>query len=217
MLKALKNFLHPPQQEDIDPIVEWAHQNEHTPDMWKLEQYIRQLIFVPCDMKEGGNNHSLIAEAINGPSYKDAYTADEYTFWKKDLGGYSFPIVLPKDYRPDGFTIVPVESAPIKGELYFIRPPQFKVLDNHKNRGLQFTRERVGIRIPYRTVSYGPKRPLPVISNHNYFATVQAWMYIGVKEYWHDMIGGIFKSQMDLYVHDQPRVWIKKYYKFETG
>jgi hypothetical protein len=216
MLNILKRFKQPEEVVDDVAAIEWAHQNESTPDMWKLEQFIRQAIFVPCDMKKGGVNHHLIEEAINGPVYEDTYTADEYTFWKKDLGGHSFPIVLPKDYRPDAHTIVPVESAPIKGELYYIRPTQFAKLDTHRGTG-RFFRERVKIRIPYRTVSYGPKKVLPEISNHSYFTTITAWMYMGVQQYWDPMIGGIFKSQMDLYEHDQPRVWIKQYYKFETG
>jgi len=219
MLNFLKGFRKPSSVEEELPdlnAIAWAHQNDSTPDMWKLEQFKRQAIFVCCDMKKGGINHRLIEEAINGDVYQDTYTADEYTLWKKDLGGQSFPVVLPKDYRPDGHTLVPVESAPIKGELYYINPTQFIQLDLHRPVG-QFFRERVNIRIPYRTVSYGPKKVLPEISNHNYFSTVPAWMYMGVRDYWHPMIGGIFKGQMDLYEHDQPRPWIKQYYKFETG
>lgn len=202
--------------------IEWALQCHMTPDNWKLEQYIRQLVFVPCDMKKGGNNHHLIKDFINGPSYEDAYTSKEYTFWKKDLGGHSFPIVLPGDYRPDSFLgppemVEPIESAPIKGELYFIPGSHVKELDKHRVNGVQFTRDRVNIRIPYRTVAFNKERPLPVISDHQFFSTVQAWMYVGVKDYWNPQIGGIFKSQMDLYEHDKPRVWIKRFYQFRTN
>lgn len=197
--------------------IEWANQCILTPDNWKLEQYVRQLIFLPCDMKKGHRNHGLIEDHINGPVYEDVYTAQEYTFWKKDLGEASFPVVLPGDYRPDAFTPYEVEAAPIKGELYFIPGHHMKELDKHRLNGVQFVRDRVNIRIPYRTVSFNKERPLPVISDHKYFNTVPAWMYMGVKDYWDPQIGGIFQSQMDLYEHDNPRVWIKKYYKFEPG
>lgn len=213
MFEALRKYL-PDRVQDLDPeATEWAAQCNLTPDNWKLEQFIRQLIFVPDDMKKGGKNHDLISEAINGPTHSSVYTADPYTFWLKDLGGHSYPIVLPANYKPDAFTIVPVEAAPIQGELYFIRPSQFVLLDKHKQNGVQFRRDRVSIRIPYRTVSYGPA-VLPKISQH-YFTTITAWMYTGVTEYWDPMIGGVFRSQMDLFEHETPRAWMKHYYKFE--
>ncbi len=72
------------------------------------------------------------------------------------------------------------------------------------------------IRVPYRLVRYGKLQPLPRISTH-YFYSVPAWMYVGVQSYWDNQIAGIFKSQMDLYEHDTKRIWIDKFYKFETG
>lgn len=216
MFKALRKHFSEIKAAELDAeAAEWAAQCDQTPDNWRLEQFIRQLIFVPDDMKKGGKNHDLIEEAINGPVHLDVYTADQYTFWLKDLGGHSFPVVLPGSYRPDAYTIVPVEAAPIKGELYFIRPSQFILLDKHKQNGVQFRRERVSIRIPYRTVKYGPHDVLPKISQHM-FVTTPAWMYVGVTEYWDPMIGGVFKGQMDLYEHDTKRVWMEKYYKFDV-
>jgi hypothetical protein len=220
MFNALKKLFNGPEPIHEEAI-EWAHQNELTPDLWRLEQFVRQRIFVPCDMKRGGKNHEIIESAVNGPIFLDVYTARDYTLWKKDLGSHSFPVALPGDYKPDAFTIVPVEAAPIKGELYHINPLQFVKLDKLRHPSM-FYRERVPIRIPYRTVKYrfggeGTTDKFPTISNHNYFVTVDAWMYFGIEEYWDPMIGGIFKSQMDLYEHDQPRQWMKHFYKFETG
>jgi hypothetical protein len=228
MLTKVRNFLHQPQrQPEVDTAaIEWAHQCALTPDNWKLEQYIRQLVFLPCDLKAGGVNHDIIKDVINGPVYEDmVYTSKKYTFWKKDLGGHSFPIALPGDYRPNAFTTFPVEPAPIKGSLYFVPGSFMKELDKHRQNGVQFRRERVDVRISYRTVSFDPpsideatllpqlkRRPLPQL--HDGFTTVPAWMYFGVVEYWDNMIGGIFKSQMNTFQHQPKRVWIDKFYKF---
>lgn len=227
MLTRLKRIFSPEEAVPEEAAIEWAHQNELTPDFWRLEQYIRQWLFVPDDMKRGGVNHHLIEEAINGPIETDVYTAHPYTMWKKDLGTQSYPIVLPADYVPSGRTIVPVEPAPIKGELYGIRPSAFISLDKHKLNGLQFFRTRVDVRVSYRTVRYermtidpetllpvGSRRPLPIISEHG-FVQFPAWMYQGFPDYWDPQLNGIFRSQMDLYEHDRPRVWIKKYYCFQ--
>jgi hypothetical protein len=42
-------------------------------------------------------------------------------------------------------------------------------------------------------------------------------MYVGIPKYWDDQIGGIFQTtQMDIQEHDNPRIWIDKFYQFEA-
>jgi len=189
-----------------------------TPDIWKLEQYMRQLIFVPDDMKSGGRLNRLLTETSWTPTplHPTCYTHDDYTFWKKDLGDASYPVVLPKDYRPSGYIRKDVIPAAIKGELWAIRPSGFLALDKQRQNGVQFRRERVMIKYPWRELGWSKTQPVPKISHLEYFTTVTAWMYIGVPEYWDNQIGGIFQtSQMDVFEHDVPKDWVNKFYKFD--
>jgi hypothetical protein len=90
--------------EGYDPTAnEWHNQNILSPDVWQLEQYQWQLIFVSDDLKRGGRNHELIADAArdNGdPIHPSCYTSQEYFFFKKDLGKESFGIPLEQDAQP---------------------------------------------------------------------------------------------------------------------
>lgn len=203
-------------EKSIDPAMDhWHRQCEMTPDIWKLEQYHRQLIFVADDMQTGGKNNKLVAEAsfTAEPAHPTVYTHHKYTFWKKDLGVHSYTIILPEGYRPTGFVRYPVEPARIRGELWAIRPSQFILLDKHKQNGVQFKRDRVRIKLPSRFVCYDDKRPLPNITDQP-FHTVTAWLYTGVPDYWDAQIGGIFaSSQME--TQDHTAKAIQKFYSFD--
>lgn len=190
---------------------------QYTPDIWKLEQFKRQLIFVPDEMKTGFPHNNLVAEAsfIPKPKYPVCYTRKNFTFFKKDLGVMSYPVVLPENYRPTGFVRYPVEAANIQGELWSINPTQFILLDNHKHNGVRFIRERVEITLPYREVGWNSSR-LPVVSDDKNDRTTPAWMYIGIPDYWDAMIGGMFAgSQVDLSEPESPRRRHNKFYSFE--
>lgn len=190
---------------------------DRTPDIWQLEQYKRQLIFVPDDMKTGMPNNKLIADAsfIPRPKYPVCYTRTSFTMWKKDLGKASFPVILPDVYRPTGFVRWEVEAAPIQGELWSIEPSRFILLDNHKQNGVMFQRQRVDITLPYREVGWGATK-LPKIGNDINTVFTPAWMYVGVTEYWDAQIGGVFaRSQVEPKQPDLPRRRHNKFYAFE--
>lgn len=184
-----------------------------TPDIWKLEQFERQFLFVVGDQIE--RNLAQEASFVPIPKYPVCYSHESVTLWKKDLGVRSYPIVLPKSYRPTGFTRYPIEPAPVVGELWSILPNQFILLDKHKQNGIQFRRERVDVQFPYHEVGWSKERPLHKISRQ-YFVTKPAWMYIGIPEYWDTQIGGIFASaQIEITEHPVPRTRNNKYYRFE--
>lgn len=214
MLKTLRKMA---GFEDINPeAYEWHRQNVMTPDLWKLIQYQRQLIFVADDMMRGHKNHALIADAAAlAVTHPTCYSLDKFTMWHKDLGHHSFPILMEETYKPTAFNRWPPELARVKGELYAIRPPQFIVLDKHRQNGVQFRRKRIAVTLPYRQVLYSKARPLPEISRE-YVHTVQAWTYVGIPEYWDKQFGDLFRtSGIDLREHDVPRPWIDKFYKFD--
>lgn len=220
MLQAVRKFLRPDEQSlDVAKARLWHQQYKLTPDLWYLEQHARQLIFIADDLKYGKPNHKLIEDHV--PIQPDCYTLQPYTVYNKDLGDHSFPLPFEEgiDFGIHGWH--KPELARIKGELYALPSDLFwKVLDIHKQNTVQFTRRRVSITLPYRTVTYSndPSDPawskIPVISKDN-LRTCRAWMYEANPEYWDDYIGvSLGTRAVPLYEHNTPKVWIGKYYKF---
>lgn len=216
MLQAVKDLISPMK---TDPDAEaWHRQNILTPDMWKLEQSMFQLIFIPDDFMRGKVNNHLIAEFCRDgdtPLHPSCFTFERFTFWKKDLGEKSFPIPLEKGYDPSGYLRVRPIPAKIKGQLYAILSNRIKTLDIHRQNGLQFRRTRIEVSLPFRTVSYSVKSPLPVISP-DYLVTKEAWMYVGIPEYWDPLISDMFTvRECDKFTFNEPKFWADEYYKFE--
>src|SRR5882757_2865429 len=70
----------------------------YTRDMAFLQEHMRHLIFVFDDMMKGKKNFDLISEtSVTGAwPLAHVYTADNFYFWKKELGALSYPIALDK-------------------------------------------------------------------------------------------------------------------------
>jgi len=177
-----------------------------TPDMPFLQQHMRHLIFVFDDMMKGFRNFDLISEtSVSGiwPLAHGVYTADNFWFWKKDLGELSYPIALDKPVT--GYTRFDTEPAKIWGQLYAIRPTAFNKLDTERENGVQYTRRRVEVICPYTHWSPSP-------SQHE--ARLWPWMYVGNHEYWDEQLAGIHNSK-PVDKTDDLRQWLGKHYRFK--
>jgi hypothetical protein len=230
MYQAVKNFF---QKTETDPVAaKWSKQCELTPDIWKLEQSQYQLIFIPDSMMQGRADNHLIADAGKDgdvPVHPACFTFDRYTFWQKEehfINAEGKPevkysaIPMKKEYEPTNWLRVRPTPAKIKGQLYAILSPRIIRLDIHKQNGVLFRRERQEISLPYRQVKYNDKpdaklySKLPVISPY-YLRTVSAWMYIGIPEYWDNLISDMFAvRECNKFELDQPQFWVDEYYKF---
>jgi hypothetical protein len=217
MLQRLKQLFTSPQEATAKSVVDWANQNELTPDIWQLEQFEWQLIFVPYPFEMDFESKEKMIESVRQgqPVHPSCYTHHPYHMFVKDLGRHSYPIPLPKEFEPSNFLRWPVEAARMKGQLWAIRPQLFISLDKAKQNGVQFRRSRVKITLPWREVKYDKSSPLPHITD-DYIVTKSAWMYEGVPDYWRDQIGGIFTScQVEHRSFVNPKQWIDKFYSFE--
>jgi hypothetical protein len=170
---------------------------EFTPDIFHLEQFKSQLLFVHDDMAQLQPNHDLIKEGSLSGFYpfNYGYTTKSYSFLKKNLGLKSFPIAL--DIPIDVANQLPTymsEEYRIRGELYAIRPLQFLKLDTHRQNGVQFIRRRVNINIGYKKLYHHSITDSKGVYHSEYnlgkeqMLTVQAWMYVGREEYWRDQL-----------------------------
>lgn len=221
MFQAFKDYFKP---EATAEAVEWHRRNELTPDIWKLEQSMYQLIFIPDDMMQGKINNHLIADAGRDgdiPVHPACFTLERFTFWKKDLGVESYGIPLERTFEPTNWLRVRPTPAKIKGQLYAILSPRIKKLDIHRQNRLQFIRMRQKITLPYRHVKYNTKPDAEVFSklpeiSPEYLQSVDAWMYVGIPEYWDNLIGDMFQvRECRKFELNQPKFWIEDYYKFE--
>lgn len=217
MFQAVKDFFKTKDQVD-QAAYDWHRQCLLTPDVWKLEQSMYQLVFVPDDLMQGHRHNNLIAEygySGDTPLHPGCFTLERFTYFKKDLGIESFGIPMEKKFKPLGY-IGSYNPSPskIRGELYAILSPAIKTLDIHRQNGLQFRRIRTMIHLPYREVRFSKEQPIPNITPE-FLRTVEAWMYVGVPEYWEDRISNLFGiNEVKKFELDQPKYWLEDYYKF---
>lgn len=181
--------------------------SEFTPDIGFLEENQRHLIFVFDDMMSGKSNSDMIVEySLTGRwPLAHVYTEDRFHFWRKELGNRSYPIALEK--AVSGYTEFRYDREPAKiwGELFAVRSEAFIKLDIERENGVQYTRRRVQVRLPYVH-----SNPVPDIKDAYFWP----WMYIGIHEYWDDQLAGIISSHPVDRTPDS-RSWLGPHYRFK--
>lgn len=194
-LAALKRFF----VEDSDLPQGWVNEYKHkyTPDVHILEQSKRCFLFEYGEMMEGRREHQ---DFLDGESQitkiGTAYTRfSNLILYKKDLGPkHSYPIALahmPKLEKTKRWFLDRhlKEPARIRGDLFMVEGVQSILeLDRVRENGYAFKRVRMGILFPY------------LIRNNGIFEErleeVSAWVYIGVKTYWDELIDGGYSSSV---------------------
>lgn len=158
---------------------------QYTPDLNQLERKVGHLVFICDETMKAHFRHYIIKDATD--TNVRAFTYDNLTLIKKDLGKASQVIPLTTRYAGAPY-------ARIRGELYVLAPKQFIELDNYKLNGVQFQRVRVKLLIPYRKLSFDwwakdkSMYEQAVAQTPFWDDTVEAWMYIGLKDYWDEKI-----------------------------
>lgn len=188
--------------QKVQEIVDQASKDaSFTPDLWYLERFEWQLLFVCDQWKAGHIKNDLIAN--DGEKLCDALSHDNFTFYKKKLGLASYGIPLPMPVPKEYF-------GPIRGELWKVRPYLFKILDSEKDNGYSFVRKRVSLSVPFFRV-YDDKERNGKMSEHD--TTVEAWMYIGKPEYWAKQLDGGYMFET-VKVQKPNKSWRSDYYMF---
>lgn len=174
------------------------HENGYTKDYLWLESKEWHLFFVCDDLMRRHSRHEKFMK--EDTEYKaGAFTeSDEFSMWKKKVGTESFPIPLigyrwsaptmveQKDETRTKISIMELNATRtgrIKGELYLVRPSVLVNLDKYRENGVQFTRKRTKILVPYR-----PQEGSTTVNDEEFIHQVKAWMYIGELDYWQDLL-----------------------------
>lgn len=228
MLGWLKTNVLPSKK--LEPNAEWMAEaiisNPNTPDIWTINGYQYQFVFVYGTQQRGHPQHELINST--GAFAATAYTDKKFNLWRRELGRESFPIAMEESnwHKPD-FRKAARER--VQGELYAVPTATLISLDKHYQNTLEFQRKRVPVLIPYRhlyqipgcevasevqrKISEKTGAPLPpqVVTTEMGVKLVKAWMYIGRNEYWDDQLSHFF-SPTAVY---QSRIgWLGDYQAF---
>jgi len=150
----------------------WTDYLQYTPDALNLERRMFHRVFIPDEMMSNNKDHHHIG-ANSAKINLGFITQDKFSYLKKVEDNHITGIPLREPvYR--------VPQAQIRGELYAIRPNWLIELDNYKENGVKYHRERVTLRIPYHI----QKKDWDKDVQHAELK-IPAWMYIGNPVYWH--------------------------------
>lgn len=152
---------------------------KHTADLWELQQYKRQFVFMYGDMMQGHRKFKQYMKDDSEFLYK-AFTRNKFTVFQKLIGSESFPIALANTFSC-------VQQLRVKGELFSIDPEHFVKLDNEMENGVRYRRVRQQLILPYR--EYNKKECI----SEQRVILVDAWMYVGRKDYWDGHIDAGFQ------------------------
>ncbi len=194
------------------PSANWLEEAERrvdfTPDMAWLEQTEFQLLFIYDELMKIHRGYNLFSDA--SVYLGAAYTVNPHTMWKKSLGEFSQAIAL-----EDQYSWLP--HTKIKGELHAVRPYRYIELDKFKLNGYHFTRKRTYVIIPYRERLWHREMQGKHLSDQK-VAMVKCWMYVGVPEYWKDLLDNWHPSKsyqlQPVTVYEGRSTFLPKYYYF---
>lgn len=204
-----------------DPEFFWSasNSNRYTPDIAQLEAHEWQLYFACDETQRGHLKHDLIGE------HEDkcpGFTQKSFNYWDHDA-----PFMPPIPMAANGFhNSLPgyPDICKIKGRILKIRPQAFLKLDEYKENGVQFRREKVRILVPWRQLEFikDPYRPPEWIEQvlslqtgltYEKVHVIRAWMYVGVPQYWDKMIS-VFDYRSVQTFEAKNRQWCHQYYQY---
>lgn len=178
-----------------------------TPDLWKLEQYFFQNVFIYNELMKGCSRFSEVMDG-NAVKLSVAVTKeDNYVMWMKDLGYLSQAFVLPigPEHKMGMGSTLGIPGK-IMGHLYSMRPSQIKRLDDEMQNGIMFKRKRIKIEIPFR---YKQGRTTGELQS----VVIPAWSYIGNIPYWLEQMDPLNKRCRPVTKYF-PRTQIGSYYYY---
>lgn len=194
-----------------------------TPDIATLELSQFQLVFVCDDLMRAGKNFSLMGE--NAAFISRAFTYRQYNFYRKNTD--DTPVIV----NPSGK--METGCLRVKGELYAVQSMEMTKLDNHYQNGVQFKRYRTKLLYPTTPVAIAKDvdedgKPLPYCLQGNghrkiyhlpeQIRILEAWMYIGLRSYWDDLLDGGFAFEpVRIAEPYKERNWLPKYYHWQNN
>lgn len=220
------------------PTLDWlTHFNEETkftPDVAEIELAPWSIFFIHDELKEGCKGHQQIKDT--SVFLADAISQGGFCFYNHKFADDGTPednqVALERATTDRILPWADQRGAPnahISGQLYRIRSNHVKKLDTMYENGVQFLRKRVQVRVnDFRErlafknrfqienfakdyLNYHTTRGIitsPI--SKTYF--VDAWMYVGVPDFWEDQLDAGLRFEPVQLVRDKKTNLI--YYKY---
>ena len=218
----MTSLAHSPMREmamSIKTLNQFALNNTRfTPDIATLELQQFHLVFVCDDLMKGGKNYTVIKE--DSTFVVRTFTLRPYNFYRKRTDGS--PAIVNVGTMETG-------SLRVKGEVHSVLTPGVVKLDKHYQNGVQFKRYRTPLLYPSTPTGVLKNvcedgKPLPYTLQGNKRFTlpervdpIEAWMYIGLRSYWDDLLDGGFAFEPVRIVEpEKVRNWLPKYYHWKN-
>src|SRR6266576_3198772 len=196
----------------------------YSPDYGWLEQFEYQLLFTADDTKAGYSHHCLIEDSA---LVATAYTVHSFNYWYLNAGEDRVPIPMLTNEKQHTIRYFP-PPLKIQGEIHAVRPYEFLGLDVYKQNTVQFYRKRVNLIVPYKEINteeyfnpddqvYAPLPPCLLgkkVESPEKVYIIRAWMYIGMPEYWDNLLDGGFRGFKTVNYYESRRKWLKEYYAY---
>lgn len=203
--------LKPPKLPDQNWLEKAAAYAPYTPDLPKIEQKKRALVFTYGTMKQGHGNHFLFER--RGCEYRgECFTTGSFHLFRWDNGHDEVEaIALKEQERPRiGRLREPLLSSQprsIKGEVYLVDPSDLIVLDTVMENGYVYHRERVKLILPY-DICHGSYH-----TSERQYEHIWAYWYVGVPD-WYKALEGDPESFKHIRVYEPNDPVLRSYYSF---
>lgn len=184
LVEKIKKVLHIEENVPLPSVNFYIHINKllkYTPDLAKLREKRAHYMFFPDDMKRGHRRHAMIKESSKFCA--QGFTKSGFSMWRHNLGQESYPISFEDK---DAF----VPFLKLKGEVFLVPTDTIKILDEHRENGVQFLRKRVRISIPFR-IQRMDRDAKVIHTSRTYEQHLSPWMYVGVNDHWVELLNGI--------------------------
>lgn len=194
-------------------------ETRYTPDVARLEEHGLQLYFACDETQKGHLKYDLVGEN----TYKcPGFTQKSFNYWDCEIP-FSPPVPMEATGFHNAMPNYP-DIAKIKGQILLIRPEALLKLDEYKENGVQYRREKARILIPYRALNYLhdvhklPDDCAQVLSSKLYLTVekmhvIRAWMYVGIPEYWDKLISAFDYRSVQTF-EAKNRTWCRTYYQY---
>lgn len=153
-----------------------------TPDLWKLDTYFFQNVFVYNQFMRGCEQYKHVMDGHVVKQFSAFTHDDNYVMWMKDLGLESQAFALPiGPEQVHGSTSLFGLPAKVLGQVYTMRPNQIVKLDEVMQNGVMYTRQRIKVDVPYARRNGKTIMDVEV-------KTIPCWAYIGRLDYWAEQL-----------------------------
>lgn len=191
-----------------------------TPDIYRLEKYQLQLLFVYDEWLSDRRENFILEDS--GEKIGVGFSKDRFDFLIKSTDNSSVAFPEPSGHR-------------IKGEVHAILPETFIKLDKLKLNGLKSIRDRVTILYPYRDARWLKNSPDGYFTQDGHILPealqglkyeegpekifhLECHMYMGHPEFWMDMIysNPFMFDRVPRFEPKKDKQWLDAYFKYQN-